>query len=60
MHHEVEDDRHVGATRVEQGQTMRFDKQRVLDERLRRDEGRVEAFHMAHLHLHARLIGEFL
>ena len=60
VHHEVEDHGDVSATRVKHGQAMRLDEQRLADERLCRDEGRVEALHMTHLHLHARLVSELL
>ena len=60
VHHKVEDDRHIGATWVKQSQTMCFDEQGLFDERLSRDESRVEAFHMPHLHLHPRLVGQLL
>ena len=60
VHHQIEDHGHVGAARIEQGQAVRLNKQRVFDERLGRDEGRVEPLHMAHLHLHPSLIGQLL
>ena len=55
----VEDHGDVGAARVEHGQTMRLDEQRLAYERLRRDESGIETLHMTHLHLHARFVGQF-
>ena len=60
VNHEVEDNGDVSATRVEECQAVCLDEKRLFDERLCRDESRVKAFHMPHLHLYARLIGEFL
>ena len=58
MNHQVQHNGNIGATGIEQGQTMGFDEPGRLDMGFRGNEGRVEAFHMSNLDLNSSLLSK--